>query len=86
MMWSRIRYRVVLRRWIVIDVFGGGLSGSGTTGVGGSEGTVVVIVCSGAGATIVGSLAGTVVVVVISAGVTVVVVVVGTGVGSTGVE
>ena len=39
------------------------VSGSGTTVVGGLEGTVVVIVGSGAGTTIVGRLAGTLVVV-----------------------
>ena len=44
------------------------VSGSGTTLVGGLEGTVVVIVGSGAGATILGILAGTVVVVGRSAG------------------
>ena len=50
------------------------------------EGTVVVIFGSGAGKTIVGQLIGTVVFVEISAGATVVVLVVGTCAGSTGVE
>ena len=44
------------------------VSGSGTTGVGGLERTVVVIVGSGTGATIVGILTGTVVVVGRNAG------------------
>ena len=62
------------------------LSGSGTTGVGGLEGTAVLIVGSDAGETILGILVGTVVVVGRSSGATVLVVVVGTGTGSTGVE
>ena len=44
------------------------VSGSGTTGVGGLEGTVAVIVGSGVGAKILGRLAGTVVVLGKSAG------------------
>ena len=59
------------------------VSGSGTTGVRGLEGTVVLIVDLGAGAKIVKQFTGTLVVVGISAGVTLVVVVVGTGSGST---
>ena len=62
------------------------LSGSGKTGVGGSEGRVVVSFGSDAGATIVGRLAGTVVVVRRSSGATVVVGVVGTGSGPIVVE
>ena len=61
------------------------LLGSGTTGVRGLEGTVVVIVGSGAEETIVGLLAGKLVVVGRNAGATVVVVSVVTGAGSTGV-
>ena len=59
------------------------VSVSGTTGIGGFEGAVVVIFGSGAGKTIVGQLIGTVVFVEISAGATVVVVVVVTVTGST---
>ena len=59
------------------------VSGSGTTGVGGLEGVVVVMVGSGAGATLVGRLAVKVVVVGRNAGATVVGVVVGIGSGST---
>ena len=62
------------------------VSGSGTTGVGGLAETVVVIVVSVEGVTVVGRFAGTVVVVGRSAGTAVVVVVVGIGAGSTGVE
>ena len=54
------------------------VSGSGTTGVGGLEGKLVLIFGSGEGETIVGHLIGTVVVVVRSSGATVVVVSFGT--------
>ena len=57
------------------------MSVSGTTGVGGLEGAVVVIVGSDAVAKIVGRLVGIVMVVGRSAGATVVVVVVGIGAG-----
>ena len=62
------------------------VSGSGTTGVGGLAETVEVIIGSVEGVTFVGRFSGTVVVVGRSAGTAVVVVVVGTGAGSTGVE
>ena len=57
------------------------VSGSRTTGVGGLEGTVVLNIGSRAGATIVGQLTGKVAVFGRSAGATIVVVVLGTGVG-----
>ena len=61
------------------------VSGSGKTGVELLVGTVVVIIEEVAGATVLGRLAGTLVVVVIIAGETVVLLVIGTGTGSTGV-
>ena len=57
------------------------VSGSGTTGVGGLSGTVVIVAGSGEGETAVGKLVGTVVFVRRSAGETVVVVDFGTGAG-----
>ena len=62
------------------------VSGSGTTVLGGLEGTVVAIVGSCAGETVVGQLSGTVVVVVRITGSKLVVVFLGTGAGSTLVE
>ena len=62
------------------------VSGSGKTLLGGLSGIVVAIIGSGAGSTVVGKLAGKVVDVGRSEGATVVVVVLGTGTRSTGVE
>ena len=59
------------------------VSGSRTTEVGGLAGAVVVRFGSGEGKTVVGKFVGVLLVVGISAGETVVVMVVGTGSGST---